>query len=186
MSNLTEQKKSIMREYYPQHFNKLSDEKKLDLYQRTAELARQELGLTRHYDVFVNNNKDVTYGAFYQPSTDRDKSSLTLGLGVTATNDTMYLFNTIFHEMKHAEQDEIRNGLKKDAGLKREMLCQANIGKRADVNIKGFNYNGTQIKDYVRNVSTYISIPSESRMTQFDRTSEIQLFYRAQPMEREA
>lgn len=175
-----------MREYYPQNFSKLTDTQKMDLFQRTVQLVEKELGLVRHYDVKINTDKDGNFGGYYTPTSDPYKGYITIAESTINSSDTAYLFNTFFHELKHAEQDEIRNNIKQEPNDRRKQLLLAQSCYDETIKIDGIPYHGEQIPDYVRFVNFYVSIPSDNRMTMADKTSEAMLFYEIQPKEREA
>lgn len=191
MSKISQEKKEIMRKYYPQNFNKLSEEEKKDLYEKTVEMAKKELGLIRPYYVTIENKTNQDYCAYYDSSFDGKYGNVVLGVDLVKLKDTTIIFEAIMHEMKHAEQDEIAFEIKEEPNEKRKALCKiqcerSQCDRDEFVEIKGIDYHGEHIEDIIGRSALYINLNGESRLTAFDKSDEALLLYKFQPIEREA
>lgn len=187
---LQEEKEKIIRYYYPDVYSAMTEEQQMMLYQATCDCIAKEYGLKRDYIIKIDPDKNTTHDAFYSPTSNPDYSEITISLSAIESqkNDFAYLYSVIAHELKHAEQDEIKNGIKEEFNPRVRALCSANSGSQIikALELKGIEYRGEQIKDITRPAVAYIQIPSNQRLTSYDRTHETLLMYKSQYCERTA
>jgi hypothetical protein len=173
----------IMRKFYPDNLEKMTDDEKLKLFQEHADLVSKKLGLKRHYTVEIKELEEKTIGCFYRHLNTDKEGAIYLNTPENLKKmhiDTYELYGTIGHELMHARQDEVIKGKiheKDKEKVKLYMLGFENGTVRTPMEYKGYIINQLENKDS----SFYISAPKFQ-----DRHSEYYDLYKAQLIEREA